>query len=84
MGCRRWGFMWAGGMHASQATPPAEPPHTYHPAGDNQSLGASLSTFSGHLARIQAVRKACTGRELVLLDEVGTGELAASVTRGVE
>ncbi|KAL6782229.1 hypothetical protein ACKKBG_A06015 [Auxenochlorella protothecoides x Auxenochlorella symbiontica] len=41
--------------------------------GDNQSLGASLSTFSGHLARIQAVRKACTGRELVLLDEVGTG-----------
>lgn len=41
--------------------------------GDEQSLSANLSTFSGHLRRIQAVRSASNSRSLVLLDEVGTG-----------
>lgn len=39
-----------------------------------QDLSASLSTFSGHLRRITAIRaEASDGRALVLLDEVGTG-----------
>jgi dsDNA-specific endonuclease/ATPase MutS2 len=41
--------------------------------GDTQSLASNLSTFSGHLARIQAARLEADGRCLVLLDEVGTG-----------
>lgn len=41
--------------------------------GDEQSLSASLSTFSGHLKRIQALRGEAAGKALVLLDEVGTG-----------
>ncbi|EIE19122.1 hypothetical protein COCSUDRAFT_38365 [Coccomyxa subellipsoidea C-169] len=41
--------------------------------GDEQSLAANLSTFSGHLRRIQALRREADGRSLVLLDEVGTG-----------
>eukprot|EP00873_Tetraselmis_striata_P044957 jgi/Tetstr1/465221/TSEL_009927.t1 len=41
--------------------------------GDEQSLSASLSTFSGHLKRIQGLRKESTSKSLVLLDEVGTG-----------
>lgn len=42
-------------------------------AGDEQSLSASLSTFSGHLRRISALRAESGSRSLVLLDEVGTG-----------
>ena len=38
--------------------------------GDQQSLSASLSTFSGHLERIQKIRRESTGRSVVLLDEV--------------
>lgn len=41
--------------------------------GDEQSLSASLSTFSGHLRRIEALRVESTSRSLVLLDELGTG-----------
>ncbi|GAB4813086.1 hypothetical protein N2152v2_000132 [Parachlorella kessleri] len=41
--------------------------------GDEQSLSASLSTFSGHLRRIEALRKESGSKSLVLLDEVGTG-----------
>ncbi|GMH32402.1 hypothetical protein BSKO_00236 [Bryopsis sp. KO-2023] len=41
--------------------------------GDEQSLTASLSTFSGHLKRIQALRDVADGDCLVLLDELGTG-----------
>ncbi|KAK9818002.1 hypothetical protein WJX72_005611 [[Myrmecia] bisecta] len=41
--------------------------------GDEQSLSASLSTFSGHLHRIGAVRREADGKGVVLLDEVGTG-----------
>lgn len=41
--------------------------------GDEQSLSASLSTFSGHLKRIQQLRAESDSRALVLLDEIGTG-----------
>lgn len=41
--------------------------------GDEQSLTANLSTFSGHLKRIQALRAEADGRSLILLDELGTG-----------
>lgn len=58
------------------AAPPATLPHfsaVLADIGDEQSLDASLSTFSGHLARIQEARQEADGRCLVLLDEVGTG-----------
>jgi hypothetical protein len=38
-----------------------------------QGLTASLSTFSGHLARIAAARKESGSHALMLLDELGTG-----------
>lgn len=41
--------------------------------GDEQSLTSNLSTFSGHLKRIQAIRDCADGNCLVLLDELGTG-----------
>ena len=41
--------------------------------GDEQSLTASLSTFSGHLHRIQNLRSVADGKCLILLDELGTG-----------
>jgi DNA mismatch repair protein MutS2 len=41
--------------------------------GDEQSLQQSLSTFSGHVRRIQAMLETLTPQSLVLLDEVGAG-----------
>ena len=57
---------------AAQSTLPI-PPVCNPSAGDEQSLSASLSTFSGHLRRISALRAESGSRSLVLLDEVGTG-----------
>lgn len=41
--------------------------------GDEQSLAASLSTFSGHLQNISAFLADCPPGALVLMDELGTG-----------
>ncbi|MCM1984268.1 endonuclease MutS2 [Lyngbya confervoides BDU141951] len=41
--------------------------------GDEQSLQQSLSTFSGHVKRIQQILTQATSESLVLLDEVGAG-----------
>ena len=41
--------------------------------GDEQSIDASLSTFSGHIANIAAMDRELDVPALVLLDEVGSG-----------
>jgi DNA mismatch repair protein MutS2 len=41
--------------------------------GDEQSISASLSTFSAHITNIAAIDRALQLPALVLLDEVGTG-----------
>ena len=41
--------------------------------GDEQSIAASLSTFSGHIANIVAMDQALALPALVLLDEAGSG-----------
>ncbi len=41
--------------------------------GDEQSIGANLSTFSGHIAHIVAMDRKLALPALVLLDEVGNG-----------
>ena len=41
--------------------------------GDDQSLSQNLSTFSGHMHRINRILAAATPQSLVLLDEVGAG-----------
>ena len=41
--------------------------------GDEQSIEASLSTFSAHIANIATMDRALTTPALVLLDEVGSG-----------
>src|SRR5574344_263556 len=47
--------------------------HIFVDIGDSQSLSDNLSTFSGHMANIASILNAVGGRDLVLLDEVGTG-----------
>ncbi|MCE2469139.1 MAG: Smr/MutS family protein [Dehalococcoidia bacterium] len=44
----------------------------YADVGDQQSIQASVSTFSSHVANIAAILRAATERSLVLLDEAGT------------
>lgn len=39
--------------------------------GDNQSIAESLSSFSAHVRRLQAILEAATPDSLVLLDELG-------------
>ncbi len=41
--------------------------------GDEQSIDASLSTFSGHIANLAAMDRALALPALVLLDELGSG-----------
>jgi DNA mismatch repair protein MutS2 len=41
--------------------------------GDEQSISASLSTFSGHVANLVSIDRALALPALVLLDEVGAG-----------
>jgi len=48
-------------------------PHIYIDIGDNQSLSDNLSTFSAHISQIAEITNAVKGKDLVLLDELGTG-----------
>lgn len=41
--------------------------------GDEQSIAASLSTFSGHLLKLRGILEAADQETLVLLDEAGSG-----------
>ena len=41
--------------------------------GDRQSIAASLSTFSAHLATLRDILEHADGASLVLLDEIGSG-----------
>ncbi len=41
--------------------------------GDEQSIGADLSTFSAHVLNLKAMLEAATPQSLVLVDEMGTG-----------
>ena len=41
--------------------------------GDEQSIEASLSTFSAHITNIASMDRALAAPALVLLDEVGSG-----------
>ncbi len=41
--------------------------------GDDQSIVASLSTFSAHLSKLNEITRHATKKSLVLLDELGSG-----------
>ena len=45
----------------------------YADIGDEQSIAASLSTFSAHVEHLAAIVRDATARSLVLIDELGTG-----------
>jgi len=45
----------------------------YIDIGDNQSLSDNLSTFSAHMSHISEIVDLVKGKDLVLLDELGTG-----------
>ena len=47
--------------------------HVYADIGDNQSLEDNLSTFSGHIASISEICAKAGGKDIVFLDEIGTG-----------
>ncbi|MCK5826034.1 MAG: endonuclease MutS2 [Desulfuromusa sp.] len=47
--------------------------HLYVDIGDEQSIEASLSTFSGHLLKLREILAQADTETLVLLDEAGTG-----------
>ena len=47
--------------------------HIYIDIGDNQSLSDNLSTFSAHMSQISEIMDVVKEKDLVLLDELGTG-----------
>lgn len=48
-------------------------PKIYADIGDNQSLSDNLSTFAAHISNLSTITHFVTGKDLVLLDELGTG-----------
>ncbi|HHT66740.1 MAG TPA: hypothetical protein GX010_00715 [Erysipelotrichaceae bacterium] len=63
----------------------------YIDIGDNQSLSDNLSTFSAHVSQIGEIVRVVGAKDLVLLDELGTGtdpregeSLAVSITKYLE
>ena len=65
--------------------------HLYCDIGDQQSIEENLSTFSAHMANIADICKKAGGKDIVFLDEVGTGTspkegeaLAASILQYLE
>ena len=48
-------------------------PHIYIDIGDNQSISDNLSTFSAHMSHIGEITRVAKGKDLVLIDELGTG-----------
>ena len=47
--------------------------HIYIDIGDNQSISDNLSTFSAHMSHIGEIARLAKGKDLVLIDELGTG-----------
>ena len=47
--------------------------HIFADIGDSQSLASNLSTFSGHIKNLAEIANQAGSRDLVLLDEIGTG-----------
>lgn len=47
--------------------------HIYIDLGDSQSIQDNLSTFSGHMANIGSFINSIGGKDLILLDELGSG-----------
>lgn len=63
----------------------------YVDIGDNQSLSDNLSTFSAHMSHISEIVDRAKNKDLILLDELGTGtdpregeSLALAVTKYLE
>ena len=48
-------------------------PRIYADIGDNQSLSDNLSTFAAHVSNLSTITHFITSKDLVLLDELGTG-----------
>ena len=48
-------------------------PRIYADIGDNQSLSDNLSTFAAHISNISTITHFVSDKDLVLLDELGTG-----------
>lgn len=48
-------------------------PKIYADIGDNQSLSDNLSTFAAHISNLSTITHFVTAKDLVLLDELGTG-----------
>ena len=47
--------------------------HIYIDIGDNQSISDNLSTFSAHMSHVGEITKIAKGKDLILMDELGTG-----------
>lgn len=68
-------LMAQAGLHVPAASASVVPVcrSVFADIGDDQSIGASLSTFSAHLARVVEMERELELPALVILDEVGTG-----------